>query len=70
VAGVLAAAGAPRAARGRWPLLVAGEPDAETVLWVIGVRRAAGAPVTRDTRTALRVRLELDPIGGPREESP
>src|SRR3970282_1859699 len=47
------------AARGRWPLLVAGEADAETVLWVIGVRRAAAAPVTRDTRTALRVRLEL-----------
>jgi tRNA(Ile)-lysidine synthase len=73
VAGLLAAAGTPRAARGAWPLLVAAgppeEPTAETVLWVIGVRRAAAAPITPETKTMVRVRVEPDLAGRPREDA-
>jgi tRNA(Ile)-lysidine synthase len=69
VAGLLAAAGIARGARGRWPLLVTPGPDVESVLWVIGVRRSVAAPVTPETRAVVRVRLLLDPPGRPGEES-
>jgi tRNA(Ile)-lysidine synthase len=69
VARLLAATGAPPSVRNRWPLLVAPGADGEAVLWVIGVRRGAVAPVRRETRTVLRVRLHLDPVRGPEEES-
>ena len=68
VTGLLAAAGTARVARTGWPVLVAGEPANETVLWVIGVRRAAAAPVTPETRNLLRVRIELDPVSRPMED--
>ena len=61
VARVLAAAAVPASARRGWPLLVADGPAGETVLWVIGVRRAAAAPVTRDSRSVLEVRMSPDP---------
>ena len=69
IAGLLAAAGTPRAARGAWPLLVAAGPAEETVLWVIGVRRAAAAPVTPETKTMVRVRVEPDLASRPREDA-
>ena len=49
---LLASAGVPRLARSRWPVLA--RPDGE-VLWIIGVRRAAAAPITRETRATLRL---------------
>ncbi len=49
---LLASAGVPRLARSRWPVLA--RPDGE-ILWIIGVRRAAAAPVTRETRATLRL---------------
>jgi tRNA(Ile)-lysidine synthase len=69
VSRLLAATGAAPSARGRWPLLVAPEAESETVMWVIGVRRGVAAPVRRETRTVLRVRLHLDPVSAPEEES-
>jgi tRNA(Ile)-lysidine synthase len=68
VARVLAAAGIPPGARRGWPLLVADDPAGETVLWVIGVRRAAAAPVTRESQSVLEVRMSPDPAIRPREE--
>jgi tRNA(Ile)-lysidine synthase len=68
VARVLAAAGIPPSLRRGWPLLVADGPAGETVLWVIGVRRAAAAPVTRGSRYVLEVRMSPDPAIRPREE--
>lgn len=67
VSRLLAEAGAPRAARGAWPLLVAREGDREEVLWVIGVRRGRAAPILADTRAMLRIRAVADPVG-PKEE--
>ena len=49
---LLASAGVPRLARSRWPVLA--RPDGE-ILWIIGLRRAAAAPVTRETRATLRL---------------
>ena len=46
-----AAAGVPRQARARWPV-VAREDE---VLWLLGVRRGAAAPLTATTRTMLRL---------------
>lgn len=43
----------PRAARDRWPVLVAGEE----VLWVPGARQSEAAKVTGQTRRVTRVRL-------------
>jgi hypothetical protein len=54
---LLAAAGTPPGARGDWPVLVAGRGGEETLLWVIGIRRAAVAPLTGMTAQALRVRV-------------
>jgi tRNA(Ile)-lysidine synthase len=68
VARVLAAAGIPPSARRGWPLLVADGPAGETVLWVIGVRRAAAAPVTSESQSVLEVRMSPDPAIRPREE--
>ena len=70
VARVLAAADIPASARRGWPLLVADGPAGETVLWVIGVRRAAAAPVTMDSQTLLEIRMSPDPIARSREDSP
>ena len=48
---LLGAAGVPRQARARWPVVVhEGE-----VLWLLGVRRGAAAPLTATTRTMLRL---------------
>jgi len=68
VSRLLAAAGVPRAARRRWPLLVAGEPGREEVLWVVGVRRGATAPVVPASRLMLRVRAVPSPELVPKEE--
>jgi hypothetical protein len=68
VSRVLAAAAIPASARRRWPLLVVEGAAGETVLWVIGVRRAAAAPVTRESRYVLEVRMSPDPAIRPREE--
>ena len=46
-----AVAGVPRQARARWPV-VARENE---VLWLLGVRRGATAPLTATTRTMLRL---------------
>ncbi|MGH7319885.1 MAG: tRNA lysidine(34) synthetase TilS, partial [Candidatus Rokuibacteriota bacterium] len=59
---LLAAAGAARSARSRWPLLVGRGPSGEEVLWVIGVRRGGAAPMRPDTRTMLRIRAIADPL--------
>jgi tRNA(Ile)-lysidine synthetase-like protein len=67
VSRVLAAAAIPASARRRWPLLVVEGAAGETVLWVIGVRRAAVAPITVDSTHVLEVRMSPDPIVRPRE---
>ena len=48
---LLGVAGVPRQARARWPV-VARENE---VLWLLGVRRGATAPLTATTRTILRL---------------
>src|SRR5262249_36463666 len=59
---LLGAAGVPRHARARWPV-VAREGE---VLWLLGVRRGAAAPLTAATRTVLRLRASpQDPPGLP-----
>ncbi len=66
VARLLATAGVPRRARACWPVVVA--PAAagdEAVLWVVGVRRGAAAPVTSGTAAVLR--LDLAPAAPPGE---
>jgi len=68
VSRLLAAAGTPRLARARWPILVARHHAGEEVLWVIGVRRAAAAAITPETRAMLRVRAVSDPLESKREE--
>ena len=52
VAKLLAGAGVPRYARARWPV-VAREGE---VLWLMGLRRCAVAPITAATRVVLRLR--------------
>jgi tRNA(Ile)-lysidine synthase len=49
---LLAGAGVPRHARGRWPVVALGSE----VLWLVGVRRGAAAPLTGATRRVLRLR--------------
>ena len=66
VSRLLAEAGAPRLARDTWPLVVAG-PDDE-VLWVVGVRRGAAAPITAATTRVLRLRAVYQ-SGAPLEDS-
>jgi tRNA(Ile)-lysidine synthase len=51
LAKLLAGAGVPRGARARWPVVARGEE----VLWLVGVRRSAAAPVTATTGRALRL---------------
>jgi tRNA(Ile)-lysidine synthase len=61
--GLLAAAGVPRLARARWPVLVgADEARGGEVLWLVGVRRADAAPVTATTRAMLRFRARAGPL--------
>jgi tRNA(Ile)-lysidine synthase len=48
---LLAGAGVPRHARARWPVVVR---DGE-VLWLVGLRRGAVAPLTAATRVALHL---------------
>jgi len=50
---LLAAAGVPRHARARWPVVALGDE----ALWLVGVRRSAAAPITPATRGALRLRV-------------
>jgi tRNA(Ile)-lysidine synthase len=61
--GLLAAAGVPRLARALWPVLVdvSGRIPGE-VLWLVGIRRAAAAPVTETTRALLRLHAETAPL--------
>jgi tRNA(Ile)-lysidine synthase len=61
--GLLAAAGVPRLARTRWPVLVdVGGAGPGEVLWLVGIRRAAAAPVTGATRLILRLQAETAPL--------
>ena len=59
---LLAAAGVPRHARARWPVVA--DPEGE-VLWLPGVRRGARAPLTAATRTVLCLRAAPGPPGAP-----
>jgi tRNA(Ile)-lysidine synthetase-like protein len=54
---LLATAGVPRYARSRWPVVA----RREEILWLMGVRRGAAAPLTVGTRSVLRLRAA--PIG-------
>jgi tRNA(Ile)-lysidine synthetase-like protein len=49
---LLASAGVPRLARARWPVVARSDGE---ILWVVGVRRAAAAPLTLGTRFMLRL---------------
>ena len=66
---ILAAAGVPRLARARWPVLVRRADRAEDedeILWLVGVRRAAAAPLGPETRRALRLGASMPaPLGPP-----
>jgi tRNA(Ile)-lysidine synthase len=56
LAKLLAAAGVPRHARACWPVVACdGSLGDGTVLWLVGVRRAAVAPLTVASRLALRL---------------
>jgi tRNA(Ile)-lysidine synthase len=63
---LLAGVGVPPRAREAWPVLATGD----TVAWLVGVRRAALAPVTGATRTVLRLRVALSPGPGPEAPAP
>ena len=55
--------GRPRLARTRWPVLVdVGGAGPGEVLWLVGIRRAAAAPVTGATRLMLRLQAETAPL--------
>jgi tRNA(Ile)-lysidine synthase len=69
VSQLLARTGAAVGARSGWPLLVGRTGGEETVLWVIGARRSGAAPVTRETRRCLRVRVAPGPGRHSREDS-
>ena len=58
---LLGAAGVPRQARARWPV-VAREGE---VLWLLGVRRGGVAPLTAATRTVLCLRAAPESPPGP-----
>jgi tRNA(Ile)-lysidine synthase len=63
---LLAAAGVPRYARARWPVVTLGDE----VLWLVGVRRGAAAPITAGTRGVLRLRAAPDrPSGLPSSDA-
>jgi tRNA(Ile)-lysidine synthetase-like protein len=49
---LLASAGVPRLARARWPVVARSDGE---ILWVVGVRRAAAAPLTLGTPVMLRL---------------
>jgi tRNA(Ile)-lysidine synthase len=70
VARLLAEAGVAPTARRRWPLLVAPGPGGEIVLWIVGVRRGAAAPVTSETEALLRVRAVPGSLPPLREDCP
>ncbi len=59
---LLAAAGVPRLARARWPIVADREGG---VLWLPGVRRGARAPLTAETRAVLCLRAVPGPPGAP-----
>ena len=60
LAKLLAAAGVPRLARARWPVVVrARGPREDEVLWLLGIRRSAVAPIAATTRVALHLRATL-----------
>ena len=44
----------PRAVRGRWPLLALGDE----IVWVVGLKRGAVAPVTPQTRRVVTIDIE------------
>jgi tRNA(Ile)-lysidine synthetase-like protein len=49
---LLASAGVPRLARARWPVVARSDGE---ILWAVGVRRAATAPLTLGTLVMLRL---------------
>jgi tRNA(Ile)-lysidine synthase len=66
VARLLATAGAARLARPTWPVLVATGAGAEEVVWLVGIRRGAAAPVGPTTRAVVRIRVDrAGAAGGP-----
>jgi tRNA(Ile)-lysidine synthase len=63
---LLGAAGVPRQARARWPVVALGAE----VLWLLGVRRGASAPLTPATRSMLCLRAAPEsPPGLPRGDA-
>jgi len=62
---LLAADGVPRVVRGEWPVLA----SEAGILWVVGVRRGAQAPVTGTTRSIVRVRAVPVPLLDPQGEA-
>ena len=57
LAKLLAVAGVPRLARAPWPVVVrAGGPPRGEILWLLGIRRSAVAPISGTTRVALHLR--------------
>jgi tRNA(Ile)-lysidine synthase len=58
LASLLATAGVPRRARAGWPVVAEADPPrgGGTALWLLGIRRAAAAPITPQSRTVLRLR--------------
>jgi tRNA(Ile)-lysidine synthase len=68
LATLLAAAGVPRLARARWPVLARGGDRADgEALWLVGVRRAAAAPLTETTRAMLRLHARVAAPGSLRQ---
>lgn len=63
VSRLLAAAGTPRLARGHWPVVVARRAGCggEELVWIVGVRRGAAAPVTGETKMRVRIRAVSEP---------
>jgi tRNA(Ile)-lysidine synthase len=60
LAKLLATAGVPRHARAPWPVLTrAGAPGDGEILWLLGIRRSAVAPITPRTRLALHLHASL-----------
>jgi tRNA(Ile)-lysidine synthase len=67
---LLAGAGVPRHARAGWPVVARdGQPGEDDVLWLMGVRRGAAAPLSGATRLMLRLRAQVrQPAGTARPE--
>ena len=69
VSRLLAAHRVPRLVRGCWPVLVNRTGTTEEIVWVIGIRRAAAAPVTGASRAMVRIRATPVVGAGPPQEA-